>query len=99
MPKLFLTDDTILEVEYNKAAKIMEVLKGEKEPDNQEQADFITKVSRVEFANIGVGNGLSNRRGKIEHDEKMDEILADEKLNGRQLCQAVAKRIRERIKS
>lgn len=51
MPKLIFHDGTVKEVNYNQAAKIYQILKGEVEPENDKQTDYVMQVKKVLFEN------------------------------------------------
>lgn len=53
MAKLILADGTEVKVDYNQAAKVYQILTGEKEPENKKQADFAANVKEVVFDNKG----------------------------------------------
>lgn len=96
MPVLILTDGTKLKVEYNTAAKVLDILNGTKEPENKQQADFANKVVDVQFdtpRTIG-----AYRHTVTDHDEEMDKILSNPRLRGRDKLKAVVDRIRERAR-
>lgn len=93
-----MLDGTTHNCDYNKAAKILEILKGEKKPDNEKQAIFASQVAKVEFDQLSTNTHLNVRRAKLEHDEKMDKILNDPNLYGHKRAMSVIKRLKERTK-
>lgn len=97
MAKLLMIDGTVRNVDYNKAAKILEILNGLKEPDDDKQAEFVLKVKDVDFGDNHRVTHASPRRTSIEHDEEIDKIIANPKLKGVEKARAVARRIKERV--
>lgn len=53
MPLIIFTNGKHKKVDYNTAAKIYQVLTGNKEPENKEQEDFCMRVKEVRFDNKG----------------------------------------------
>jgi hypothetical protein len=87
MPVLVFSNGQRKNVGYNTASRIYQILVGDKEPDNERQANFCCQVSKVEFA--------SPVKLK-EKDMVMQQILNDKNLTGYNKLVAVYKRIKER---
>jgi hypothetical protein len=97
MPILILADNRRITVPYNKAVHIQAILNNEQEPDNQEQADFVAQVAKVQFEAIHKPREWRNRRKPIEHDPTFDEIAANPEIVGIDKVKAVIERIQERL--
>jgi len=84
-----------LRMSYSQAAPILEILNGEREA-KPEQVAFMENVRAVEFDKLP---NLTRPvpKNTTEHDTKMDEIYANDKLKGHDMFKAVCDRIKERI--
>lgn len=96
MAQLIFIDGKQLNVPYEKAAKIKQVLDGLEEPEDEEQAAFVCKIADIRFDKLPKPRAYRNPRGlseeqKLERREKITKIMADPKLKGIQKVQAISK--------
>lgn len=86
MATLVLNDGTRKEVPHNQAAEIRQVLDGEKEPENEEQEEFLLKVAAVEFPrpNSIKATVVVNDEDRAKRRKAHKAIMANKKLTGKQ---------------
>lgn len=94
MAQLVFSNGKQQTVGYNQAAKILQVLKGEVEPENEQQAEFCATVKDVVFPEVKKSYQIKPREGK---DEKLAAIMADPKLRGYAKYEAVKKHLQGRL--
>lgn len=51
MAKIIFSNGQSVELDYNKAAKIYQILIGNAEPEDEKQAEFVSRVKEVKFDN------------------------------------------------
>lgn len=95
MPTLYFTNGTSKSVDYAQAAKIKAILTGEAEPEDEPQARYVEQVADVDFSDMPKLH-VPEQFVVREHDQKMDEIVNNPALKGRDKLKAVIDRIRER---
>jgi hypothetical protein len=84
-----------LEVDHTKAATILAVLNGEREPEDEKQAEFILQVKDVLFPPLPMG--IRQRKTKeVDHKEAeaIKKINADSTLTERQKFETIGKILR-----
>lgn len=81
MPYAILSNGKTVEMDYNQAAKVQEVLNGDREPDNEEQAAFCLKVQAVHFEALPAKKTFHTATSK-EPDEKLKGLVNDSKIKG-----------------
>lgn len=98
MAKLIMKDGTVRNCEYNKAAKIQQVMVGIEKPESEEQAEFVKLVKRVDFGNDTeiVHGAMPSPKPETKRPDQIAKIMSNPKLNGYQRAKAVAKAIRGR---
>lgn len=83
MAIIYFNDGTRKEVSHNQAAKIMQILNGEAQPENIEQELFVANIKDVVFRELPAGS-RPIRQPKIEKSElaaKIKEINQDQTLS------------------
>lgn len=84
-----------LEVDHTKAATILAVLNGEREPEDAKQAEFILQVKDVLFPPLPMG--MRQRKSKSvdrKEAEAIKKINADSTLTEKQKFEAIGKTLR-----
>lgn len=96
MAKLLMVDGNVIEVEYNKAAKIYQILIGNKEPENKNQAELCERVATVKFDRLKAKSETYSATPK-EPDIKMKELIENENLKGYAKFTAIGNRLKDRL--
>lgn len=97
MPQLIMKDGKKTFVQYDKAARINQILEGTKEPADQAQKDFCDNVLEVRFEDLPIKKTFTRKRKIIERDEVMHNIMNDSSIKGHDKFTAILRRIKERV--
>ncbi|TXH08895.1 MAG: hypothetical protein E6R04_09815 [Spirochaetes bacterium] len=84
-----------VEIEHTKAAVILQVLNGEREPEDEKQAEFVTQIKDVIFPQLPMG--IRQRKTKSvdkEQANSIKKINADTSLSEKQKFEAIGKVLR-----
>lgn len=96
MAQLIFSDGKQLNLPHYKAAKIKLVLDGEEEPEDEAQAEFISKVADIRFEKLKKPQVYRNPKGlteeqKIERRIQIQAVMSDPKLMGIEKTKAISK--------
>lgn len=77
MAEIILNTGEVLEVSYNQAAKVYQILIGNKEPADEAQAEFMTTVADVKFPRTLQRNEIDK-----ETDEDLKTLMGMQYRDG-----------------
>jgi|SRR5688500_18371146 len=105
MPTVIFKDGKQKQVSYTQGAQINVILKGDKEPEDERQAEFVQTVETVKFEPIPVAQPFGMHRHQLTPEQKAqrqaeaDEILNNDELTGFQKMKAMADLFKKRKKA
>jgi len=98
MPELIFVNGKRQRVPYEKAAAIYQVLNGNKEPEDDKQADFCATVANVVFEKTKTVRPYdpNEKVTEPERDEELHAIIDDKSLKGYDKFKAIGQRLKEK---
>jgi hypothetical protein len=94
MPRILLDNGTTKEVSYDTAAKILEVLNGNREPKDKAQAAFVLHVTDVQFESLPTAAARYNPNKLPKPDPVLRSIVNNKELVGYSRYEAVRDHLR-----
>lgn len=95
MAQLIFIDGKQLNVPYEKAAKIKQVLDGLEEPEDEEQAAFVCKIADIRFDKLPKPRVYRNPKGLTEEQkqqrrDEIEAVMKNPNLKGAAKAKAIA---------
>lgn len=90
MAQIILNTGEVLDVTYNQAAKVYQILQGNKEPEDEAQSEFIQTVADVKFPNA------PRKRSSDEPDEDLRTLMNGQYKDGYSKFHTIGQHLKQR---